>query len=244
MSQKETIEKITALKLKIESLEANCENKFYYSDKRNSTLNRADEKIEELVQQNNKEHTIITVSCRDKDYQISLHLIKTCPFKTILFEKLGKDNTNVYIDIGHKYLKYALELMRKALIRTTHTFQRKIKLLIYPVDRIEPTTFIEFLSSFFVEIDDKTLFSNFDLMFVPKKENNNYSAPVDAVTFLTDKEIEKMVNQTSKQQSNKEKKQLVERKDQVHKDSFFDMKKDDGVDYLSSVFNEKVEFEE
>ena len=143
-----------------------------------------------------------------------------------------------------KYLKYAIDLMRKATIRIDHTFQRKIKLLIYPQDRIEPITLVEFLSTFFTEIDDKTLFSNFDLMYVPKKEVYNYSAPTEPVKFFTDKEIEKMVNQTSKQQSNKEKKQLIERKDYVHKDSFFDMKKDDGVDYLSSVFTEKVEFEE
>jgi len=242
MSLKNTIDKITALKELIETLESNCENRFYYSDKKNSTLNRADEKIEELVHINHSSEIII--NSRDKSFQVSMSMIKNCPFRTYLLESVEKGHTKeIFVDIGNKYLKYALELMRKAITRTTMKFQRKIRLLIYPKDHITPMTFIDFLLFFFTNLDQKELFENFELMHVPKKVEFNYSVPVESIKFLTEKEIEKMVNSSNKNQINKEKKQNVDRKDIIVKDSFFVMKKDDEVNYLSSVFNEKVEFE-
>ncbi len=49
MSLKVANENITYLKELIQSLEENCENRFYFSDKKDSTLIRADAKIEELI---------------------------------------------------------------------------------------------------------------------------------------------------------------------------------------------------
>jgi len=68
MSLKETIQKITALKGLIQALEENCENRFYYSDKKNESIKRSDAKIEEIIQINKEEK--FQVKLRDKTYYI------------------------------------------------------------------------------------------------------------------------------------------------------------------------------
>ena len=238
MSLKETIQKITALKGLIQALEGNCENRFYYTDKKYESIKRSDAKIEEIIQINKEEK--FQVKSRDKTYYLSVNTIKYCPFKNILTEKLEKGSMEAFIDIGAKYIKYALELLRKSFLQSQLLFKRKVCLLIYPKDKIEPNVFSDFIREFFIFKSDKDFKENVEILYIPKKEKYVYSAPSQPINFLKESEVEHLVKKNTKQQLNKEKKQNVESKEHVIKNSFFENKNDEEVDYFASIYTENL----
>jgi len=205
-------EKIYLLRDKVESFERNFIKKTYYSDKKIDTLLRCDDKIEKLMQINSEK--IFTIKTRDKEFNVSENQINECPFKSILFNKfidqkyinnINTNNDTIFIDIGSKYVKYTLELMRKLIIREKAKSKNlfygthKVKIIIsFTKDQIIKETLISFICYFFNQISKEELFSNVYFDIVHKYEPLFYEAPIK---FFTESYVRKISLSNVKEQN-------------------------------------------